>query len=234
MHAILQELLTTRWIVTSIAAGTLLWRRDLSTALCLAGAVLNALLSKVLKRLLKSPRPSGAPLADPGMPSSHAQSLFYLATYVSLALLDSPDYSVAVKATASLVIVLGVRALCHTCAARHPRLLPTLEHLHPPLPAPTSAPDLLDGRPQAAGAALHRVHAGLHTLAQIGVGATIGSTFAGGWLYRAQPALELAMGRLEDGSAGSWLLLGLAVVGLAVVGSVERLLSAELKRRKAR
>ena len=115
--AILSELLTTRWIVTSIAGGTLLYRRDVSTALCLAGAVLNALLSKVLKRLLKSPRPSGAPLADPGMPSSHAQSLFYLGTYLTLALLTVPDYSSSSKATASLAIGLGVRCSCHSTPA---------------------------------------------------------------------------------------------------------------------
>ena len=87
---------------------------------------------------------------------------------------------------------------------------------------------------QAGGAAMHRVHSGLHTSGQVAVGAAIGSGFAAGWLYRAQPTLEQALGQMVGGEAGRWLLLGLAVVGIAVVGSVERLISAELKRRKAR
>ena len=82
----LSELLSTKWIVSGAAASTLAYRRDLATALCITGAVVNGLLSKILKRILRRPRPSGAPLADPGMPSSHAMSLFYFATYLLLAL----------------------------------------------------------------------------------------------------------------------------------------------------
>ena len=62
----------------------LLWRRDAVTFLCISGAILNALLSKLLKQLINQARPEGARLADPGMPSSHAQSLGYFATYLSL------------------------------------------------------------------------------------------------------------------------------------------------------
>jgi dolichyldiphosphatase len=34
---------------------------------------MNALLSKILKRVINQARPAGAQQADPGMPSSHAQ-----------------------------------------------------------------------------------------------------------------------------------------------------------------
>jgi len=79
-------LFSTRWAVAGAAATTLLWRRDTATVLCLSGAVLNGLLSKVLKRVINEARPAGARLRDPGMPSSHAQSLFFFAAYISVAL----------------------------------------------------------------------------------------------------------------------------------------------------
>lgn len=50
-------------------------RRDLPTFSFVLGAVLNGVLSKVLKRLLNQKRPEGSEQSDPGMPSSHAQSL---------------------------------------------------------------------------------------------------------------------------------------------------------------
>ena len=49
------------------------------------GALLNALLGKCMKYTLKVRRPKGAALSTPGMPSSHATSLFYFATTLSLA-----------------------------------------------------------------------------------------------------------------------------------------------------
>ena len=99
----------TRWIVAGSVAIALLWRRDaisltlmvvffifsvvLSTLsmnpwspiLSQIGAIGNALLSKILKRVLKEDRPVGAPVSDPGMPSSHAMSLFFFAAYLSRA-----------------------------------------------------------------------------------------------------------------------------------------------------
>ena len=44
------------------------------------GGILNAILSKILKKIIKEPRPKGAPKAGHGMPSSHAQSIFYFAS----------------------------------------------------------------------------------------------------------------------------------------------------------
>jgi membrane-associated phospholipid phosphatase len=40
----------------------------------------NAVLSKILKKLIREPRPAGSPKKDHGMPSSHAQSIYYFAT----------------------------------------------------------------------------------------------------------------------------------------------------------
>ena len=47
------------------------------------GAVVNAILSKVLKNVFRVPRPALANEGGYGMPSSHAQSLFYFVTILS-------------------------------------------------------------------------------------------------------------------------------------------------------
>ena len=72
----------TKWIVSLTAAAVLLYRRDALAVSAIAGALSNAVLGKTLKRVLKQKRPDGAPLADPGMPSSHAMSLFFLSGYL--------------------------------------------------------------------------------------------------------------------------------------------------------
>ena len=90
------SLLETRWVVSGSAAIVVAYRRDAASILCILGAVLNALLSKVLKRLLNEARPAGAPLADPGMPSSHAQSLFFFASYLSVAAVSFAAFARAI------------------------------------------------------------------------------------------------------------------------------------------
>ena len=52
----------TKWVVSGAAALVIATRRDLASVLCVSGAVLNALLAKLLKRLLKEERPAGARL----------------------------------------------------------------------------------------------------------------------------------------------------------------------------
>ncbi|KAK9808832.1 hypothetical protein WJX72_004608 [[Myrmecia] bisecta] len=50
---------------------------------CLFGSVVASINCKVLKRVIKQQRPAYARRPDPGMPSSHANSLAFLATYVA-------------------------------------------------------------------------------------------------------------------------------------------------------
>ena len=78
------NLIETKWLVSGSAFIVLLVRRDAATVTFLCGAIGNALLSKVLKRLINAARPAGARLSDPGMPSSHAQSLSYFAVFLAL------------------------------------------------------------------------------------------------------------------------------------------------------
>jgi hypothetical protein len=88
-------------------------------------------------------------------------------------------------------------------------------HVHLPLP------HLSPRRAQASAAALYRVYAGLHTIAQVGVGSLIGSAFAAGWRQQLQPPLARSLAHIEEKSF-SGLVLVLALAGVAVVGSVER------------
>eukprot|EP00611_Tribonema_gayanum_P027317 TRINITY_DN6720_c0_g1_i1.p1 TRINITY_DN6720_c0_g1~~TRINITY_DN6720_c0_g1_i1.p1 ORF type:complete len:294 (-),score=77.63 TRINITY_DN6720_c0_g1_i1:197-1078(-) len=77
---------STRWLVAGSVGVALLLRRDPETFALVIGAIANGALSKVLKKAFNQTRPDGARLDDPGMPSSHAMSLFFIGTYVALAL----------------------------------------------------------------------------------------------------------------------------------------------------
>jgi len=73
----------TRWIVSLTAAAALLYRRDILMLRLLVGAIGSAVVCKILKRLINKARPASSSLSDPGMPSSHAQALFFFSTYLS-------------------------------------------------------------------------------------------------------------------------------------------------------
>ncbi|KAL5168593.1 Lipid phosphate phosphatase epsilon 2, chloroplastic [Glycine soja] len=72
-----------KWIVTALFGGFILWRHDAEAFWFTAGSVLNAMLSVLLKRILNQERPSTLK-SDPGMPSSHAQSIFFTVFFVIL------------------------------------------------------------------------------------------------------------------------------------------------------
>eukprot|EP00967_Tisochrysis_lutea_P039735 scaffold47636_cov29-Tisochrysis_lutea.AAC.3 len=197
---------STRWIVSGASALTLLWRRDMATVLCLCGAILNALLSKVLKRLINEARPEGARLTDPGMPSSHAQSLFFFASYIS-----------AAAAQLDMTPSLG-----------------PFDYLLPYAPSMPATVELktavvVVAFATAVVAAGMRVSAGLHTREQVGVGATIGSCVGAGWFTIVQPQLLAIVG---DNNQTQAIIVAILVVGALVVASVERAIGAALKKRQ--
>lgn len=94
----------TKWIVSGVAALILMIKRDAATILCLIGAITNAIFGKILKRIINEARPRGARLVDPGMPSSHAQSLFYFATYLSLIIIQGKLSNFVGKSVASQIL----------------------------------------------------------------------------------------------------------------------------------
>lgn len=62
----------------------LISRRDAKAIWIAMGAILNVGLSITLKKILNQERPLTASKSDPGMPSSHAQSIFYIVFVVIL------------------------------------------------------------------------------------------------------------------------------------------------------
>lgn len=73
----------TKWVVVVSMSAIVLYRNDISSVLFALGSILNSILGKFLKRLIKQSRPDGATKCDPGMPSSHAISL----SFISIAIL---------------------------------------------------------------------------------------------------------------------------------------------------
>ena len=95
----LASLLETKVFVSGATFLTLMYKRDVQCFSFLAGAISNALLSKILKRLINSSRPKGAQLSDPGMPSSHAQSLFFFAGYLTSGAVLWPELPLSLPTT---------------------------------------------------------------------------------------------------------------------------------------
>ena len=76
---------STKSVVTSAAITSILYSRTLKPFYYVAMGVVNAFLSKLLKQLIRQPRPtqnSNPVVTEYGMPSSHAQSLFYFTTVI--------------------------------------------------------------------------------------------------------------------------------------------------------
>ncbi len=190
---------STRWTVASMVAVVLLVRRDAAMVNFTVGAILNAVLGKVLKRLIKEARPDGAVLEDPGMPSSHAMALFYMTAFITAALCQGKG--------------LGLPAWW---------------------PVDYRAAIALVGV-YVAVASSWRVFSGLHTQAQIGVGALVGSGVGVAWQHFCRTALdEKVAGVLVRRYPGAQVpfayLAGVMVVGALTVGSVERKISAAMRR----
>lgn len=70
--------------VSGIASLVILCNASVIPVYYVLFGVLNSTLSKVLKYAIREPRPSGAAKGGYGMPSSHAQSVSYFATILSL------------------------------------------------------------------------------------------------------------------------------------------------------
>jgi len=104
----------------------LLSQRDIAAVLLVTGALLNAILNRGLKKVIRQERPNaGGEVSRDGMPSSHACSLSFLAASVPLGLGVAPGESVVpwmiiLSAAATLFAIGGtyqrVRSGRHTVA----------------------------------------------------------------------------------------------------------------------
>ncbi|KAL5704699.1 dolichyldiphosphatase [Ranunculus cassubicifolius] len=76
---------TSKWLVAGIFVVAILWKHDAEVLWASMGCVLNSYLSIVLKKVINQERPSTLG-SGPGMPSSHAQSIFFAVVYAILSM----------------------------------------------------------------------------------------------------------------------------------------------------
>ncbi|KAM3252338.1 hypothetical protein P3L10_006408 [Capsicum annuum] len=85
----------------------LLWRHDMDALRATSGGVLNAYLSTALKGILNHERPVSTLRSDPGMPSSHAQSIFYSVAFCIISMVKYMGFNVITAVTGVLIFAMG-------------------------------------------------------------------------------------------------------------------------------
>jgi membrane-associated phospholipid phosphatase len=217
------SLLSTKSIVSLCVGAALLGTRgEPAVVLLVIGALANAAFGKLAKQWLAQPRPGGALLSDPGMPSSHALSLFFLASFV---------------AAASLRWGLAIAWRRHSLGPSHESggLSAGGKHTSPgtAVDVAAAAAVLL----MAAGLSHRRVADGLHTVAQVACGSLVGSLSGFCWFLAVdrwlarwlRAALAPWHGRL--GLSGAVLLLLVGVLVLSGSSTAQRDALRKIKRR---
>ncbi|XP_062102445.1 lipid phosphate phosphatase epsilon 2, chloroplastic [Humulus lupulus] len=96
-----------KWIVSGIFAAVLLGRHDAEAVWFAMGSIVNALLSVALKRILNQERPASALKSDPGMPSSHAQSIFFNFMFVNFSVVEWLGINDITLAISGFILILG-------------------------------------------------------------------------------------------------------------------------------
>jgi len=155
---------STKWLV-ALAHTIAVWSRPRAFVgpYVVVGSIGAVYLTEALKKLFDQRRPDGAPIADPGMPSSHALVTFFAA--VSWASVVDPS----VLGGTIRVLLVGA----------------------------------------AATVAVLRVVCGYHSVAQIAVGAGLGSVLGWGWMLLGE-AVRSTNPRLAYGSAFGAYIAGSA------------------------
>ncbi|GKU99203.1 hypothetical protein SLEP1_g12081 [Rubroshorea leprosula] len=77
-----------KWVVAGAFGSVVLWRHDAEALWFVTGSVMNSTLSVVLKRVFNQERPDSGLRSDPGMPSSHAQSIFFVALFTVISVME--------------------------------------------------------------------------------------------------------------------------------------------------
>lgn len=72
-----------------------------------SGGVVNACLSTALKGILNHERPVSTLRSDPGMPSSHAQSIFYTVAFCIISMIKYFGINGITAATSALIFAMG-------------------------------------------------------------------------------------------------------------------------------
>ncbi|KAJ3708909.1 hypothetical protein LUZ61_012614 [Rhynchospora tenuis] len=98
---------TSKWLVTSLFSLAVLWRRDAVSLWAMMGLCINTWISIKLKKVLNHKRPTSDYKPDPGMPSSHAQNIFYGVVFANLSLLRWLGTSFSTVITDMLILLFG-------------------------------------------------------------------------------------------------------------------------------
>ncbi|KAL1217035.1 Lipid phosphate phosphatase epsilon 2 [Cardamine amara subsp. amara] len=97
-----------KWIVAALFGSVLLLRHDGAALWAVIGSVSNSALSVALKHLLNQERPSAATLrSDPGMPSSHAQSISFISVFIVLSVMEWLGTNIISLFLSGLILALG-------------------------------------------------------------------------------------------------------------------------------
>ncbi|KAH8479377.1 hypothetical protein Peur_050236 [Populus x canadensis] len=73
-----------KWLVVTFSGAVILGRHDAKAMWAALGLVVNSILSVILKRTFNHERPDSTLRSDPGMPSSHGQSIFFTLVFAIL------------------------------------------------------------------------------------------------------------------------------------------------------
>ncbi|PHT56611.1 Lipid phosphate phosphatase epsilon 1, chloroplastic [Capsicum baccatum] len=96
-----------KWLMAAVFGIILLWRHDMEALWATSGGVLNACLSIALKRILNHERPVSTLRSDPGMPSSHAQSIFYTVAFCIISMVKYIGFNGITAVTGVLIFAMG-------------------------------------------------------------------------------------------------------------------------------
>lgn len=107
LHIILNRL--SKWIVAATFGVFILLRHDALALWAATGSILNVILSVTLKQILKQERPVSEVNSgnEYGMPSSHAQSIFFTLVFVILSVIKSQGLNGGMAILSMLVVALG-------------------------------------------------------------------------------------------------------------------------------
>lgn len=97
-----------KWLVSALFGAIIIWKHDAEVMWAAMGAVTNSYLSITLKRILNQQRPVPTLRSDPGMPSSHAQSIFYAVIFAIVSCKPTNYFSL----TKLRVIFINLVVLC--------------------------------------------------------------------------------------------------------------------------
>ncbi|KAI8464264.1 MAG: hypothetical protein J3K34DRAFT_120836 [Monoraphidium minutum] len=99
---------STKWVVAGLVGVVLVAAHNEWAAWAVVGAVLSSFLCKALKRVINEQRPADARKKDPGMPSSHANSLNFLSVTAAMSLAHHAGGQPAAAALAALTLAAGL------------------------------------------------------------------------------------------------------------------------------